>query len=141
MHSILLPSCLQKSRHEFFELIYFESFLLKLVSRSDPKSDLIQSNMSHSRNRIIEHMVQVEFHNFPHLEFQNDRLWAQIYTQDKSYFNKFEPYCCARLRTNRFRGYIDVGDVCWRLSVLVTSFRCWTNIVGDRFHTLRKSPT
>ena len=40
-------------------------------------------------------------------------------------------------------GYIDVGDGCWRPNVLVTRFRCWWPIqdVGDRFNTLRKSPT
>ena len=41
------------------------------------------------------------------------------------------------------RGYIDVDDWCWRPNVLVTSLRCWWPIqdVGDRFNTLRKSPT
>ena len=40
-------------------------------------------------------------------------------------------------------GYIDVGDGCWRPNVLVTSLRWWWPIqdVGDRFNTLRKSPT
>ena len=40
-------------------------------------------------------------------------------------------------------GYIDVGDGCWRPNVLVASLRCWWPIqdVGDRFNTLRKSPT
>ena len=40
-------------------------------------------------------------------------------------------------------GYIDVGDECWRPTVLVTSLRCWrpTQDVVDRFNTLRKSPT
>ena len=43
----------------------------------------------------------------------------------------------------RYFGYIDVGDGCWRPNVLVTSLRCWWPIqdVGDRFDTLRKSPT
>ena len=43
----------------------------------------------------------------------------------------------------KFKGYIDVGDGCWRPNVLVTSLRCWWPIqnVGDRFNTLRKSPT
>ena len=36
------------------------------------------------------------------------------------------------------KGYIDVGDGCWRPNVLVTSLRCWWPIqdVGDRFRML-----
>ena len=30
----------------------------------------------------------------------------------------------SRMR-RRSRGYIDVGDGCWRPNVLVTSLRCW----------------
>ena len=41
------------------------------------------------------------------------------------------------------KGYIDIGDECWRPNVLVTSSRCWWPIqdVEDRLNTLEISPT
>ena len=59
-----------------------------------------------------------------------------------TYFNS--RYCLvAENRLSDHFGYIDVGAGYWRPNVLVTSLRCWWPIqdVGDRFHTLRKSPT
>ena len=134
-----------------FRIDLFRKFSFEACLKIRSKIGL--DSIEHSRNRIIEHMVQVEFHNFPHLEFQNDRLWAQIYTQDQSYFLELEPYCCARLRTNRFRMtsmlVTDVGDkMCYKL-VADVGDRCWwpikmlvTDLIHWKNHQYKqKSPT
>ena len=55
-----------------FRIDLFRKFSFEACLKIRSKIGL--DSIEHSRNRIIEHMVQVEFHNFPHLEFQNDRL-------------------------------------------------------------------
>ena len=71
----------------------------------------------------------------------NDSKYA---FQSKSTFELLRAALCFKLFSHWFlKGYIDVGDGCWRRNVLVTTVRCWFPIqdVSDRFNTWKKSPT